>query len=87
MQFYNRLTGQTNKTLPTQTLLGQWQIVTETESTTINAVPIPTHSRIYIFPDATKRYSLHLPNGTRKEQVFPDWQIPSEILLESIRFF
>ena len=87
MQFYNRLTGQTNKALPAQALLGQWQIITETESATINAIPISPHSRIYIFPDATKRYLLHLPNGTRKEQVFPDWQALSEILLESIRFF
>lgn len=49
MQFYNRLTGQTRKEMPTRLLLGQWQIHTETETATVNAVPISPQSRLYIF--------------------------------------
>jgi hypothetical protein len=87
MQFYNRLTGQTRQEMPTRLWLGQWQIHTETETATINAVPISPQSRLYIFPDTGKRCLIRVLDESRKEQSFPDWQIPSDLLLESLGFF
>ncbi len=87
MQFYNRLTGQIRKEIPTRLLLGQWQIHTETETATVNAVPISPQSRLYIFPDTGKRCSIRVLDESREEQSFPDWQIPSDLLLESLGFF
>lgn len=86
MQFQNRLTGQISKILPAQILLGEWQVVTEAESASINTVQI-LESRIYLFPDANQRCSLRLSDQKLQEQVFSKWQIPSNLLLESIQFF
>ncbi len=87
MQFYTRLIVQTRKEMPTRLLLGQWQIHTETETATVNAVPISPQSRLYIFPDTGKRCSIRVLDESREEQSFPDWQIPSDLLLESLGFF
>jgi len=90
MQFYNRLTGQIHKEIPTHLLMGQWQILieaTETETTTVNGVPISSEPRLYIFPDAAKRFIGQSGNGTRREVFFPNWQILSDLLLESLQHF
>ncbi|BAY19853.1 hypothetical protein NIES21_57230 (plasmid) [Anabaenopsis circularis NIES-21] len=87
MQFWNRITRQTSTTLPEHLLLGQWQILTEAESTIINTVQILPQSRVYIFPDTTKRWSLRLSNENRQVRTFPAWQIPSDLLIETICFF
>ncbi|MBD2012436.1 DUF2357 domain-containing protein [Microcoleus sp. FACHB-53] len=87
MQFHNRLTGKTSRMLPQKPVLGQWQILTDAESAIINAVQISPQSRRYVFPDANQHFSLRLSNEISHERVFPIWQIPSDLLLESIRFF
>lgn len=87
MQFWNRINKQTSTTLPNHLLLGQWQILTETESTIINTVQILPQSRVYIFPDTTKRWSLRLSHENRQGRTFPSWQIPSDLLIETIPFF
>jgi hypothetical protein len=87
VQFYDRLTGQTHKSLPEQLLIGQWQILTQAETATVNAVPISPSSRLYIFPDVTKRFTVQLEDGSREELLVPAWQIPSDLLLNSLQHF
>jgi len=87
MQFLNRLTKQTSTILPENLLLGQWQILIEAESAIINTVQISPQSRVYLFPDTTKRWSLRLSNEGRQERKFPAWQILSDLLIETIPFF
>jgi len=87
MQFYNRLTGQVLKKMPTHLSLGQWQILTGTEKATVNAVSILPHSRLYIFPDVAQRCSVHIADDSKRERSFPNWQIPSELLLDSLQYF
>ena len=87
MKFYNRLTGKTYKEMPDRLSLGQWQIITEAEDITVNAISILKQPRLYIFPDLRKCCSIRLSNGDIKEQYFPNWQISSDLLLESLSFY
>ena len=73
--------------MPDRPSLGQWQIITEAEDITVNAISILKQTRLYIFPDPRKCCSIRLSNGDIKEQYFPNWQIPSDLLLESLSFY
>lgn len=90
MQFYNRLTGQTQKNIPDYLLMGQWQLLpesTERETATVNGVPVSSRSTLYISPDATRCFRVHLRGNATSERVFPSWQIPSDLLLNSLHHF
>ena len=89
MQFFNRLAGSIAKEPPDRLLiLGQWQVLTESQSLFINTFELPPNSREYLFPDTAQRWTLRSTNGTlRCEKHFPLWQLPSDILAESLRFF
>ena len=73
--------------MPDRLALGQWQIITEAEDITVNAISILKQPKLYIFPDTKKCCSIRLPNGDIKEKYFPNWQIPSDLLLESLSFY
>ncbi len=88
MQFFNRLTGSITDELPDQVILGQWQVLTDSQRVLINTVELNLNSREYIFPDSGHRLSLRSFDRTlRCEKQFPLWQLPSNILSESLRFF
>lgn len=90
MQFYNRLTGQTQKNIPDYLLMGQWQLLpesTEKETVTVNGVPVSSRSTLYISPDATRCFRVHLRGDATSERIFPSWQIPSDLLLNSLQHF
>lgn len=90
MQFYNRLTGQTQKNIPDYLLMGQWQLLpesTERETITVNGVPVSSRSTLYISPDATRCFRVHLRGDATSERIFPSWQIPSDLLLDSLQHF
>ncbi|MEC4815490.1 MAG: hypothetical protein SAK29_19755 [Scytonema sp. PMC 1069.18] len=88
MQFWNRLTKSILRELPDQLTLGQWQIIVESKQVLINSFGIPPHSREYIFPDSTHRWSMRsLDSALHCEKQFPKWQLSSDILSESLRFF
>ena len=77
MLFWNRLTGMIAKKLPDQIILGQWQLITESEQVFINTFELTQNSREYIFPDSAYRWSLRSANGTLLyEKQFPQWQLP-----------
>ncbi len=88
MLFWNRLTGRYTKELPDQLILGEWQIITDSEKVFINTFELTQNSREYIFPDSTHRLSVRSPDATLPcEKQFPQWQLPSDILSESLQFF
>jgi translation initiation factor 2 beta subunit (eIF-2beta)/eIF-5 len=88
MQFWNRLTKSITTKLPDQIILGQWQVITESERVLINTFELATNSREYIFPDSSHRWSIRsIDSKLHHEKQFPIWQLPSDILFESLRFF
>ncbi|MUG96345.1 hypothetical protein F7734_29990 [Scytonema sp. UIC 10036] len=88
MQFWNRLTRSIAKELPDQVVLGQWQFITESERVLINTLELPSNSREYIFPDSGYCWSLRSADTKlHYEKHFSKWQLPSNILSESLRFF
>lgn len=89
MQFWNRLTGSKLKEITDRSIiLGQWQIITESEIIYLNSFELAPHSREYILPDAANRCSFRSDNGNINGNIqLPSCQIPSDILSESLRFF
>jgi hypothetical protein len=88
MLFWNRLTREVVKELPNQIILGQWQVITEVEKVFMNTIELTNNSREYIFPDSVYCCSLCSANSTLPcEKQFPKWQLPSNILSESLRSF
>ncbi|MEA5594794.1 hypothetical protein [Rivularia sp. UHCC 0363] len=87
MLFYNRFTGQTTKQLPEKIILGQWQVITDSERVFLNTCELKIHSREYIFPDLSNRCSIRSDDGKTVEIKFSKWQYPSDILFESLQFF
>ncbi|MBD2359759.1 hypothetical protein H6G36_00855 [Anabaena minutissima FACHB-250] len=89
MQFLNRLTGSKLKEITDESIiLGQWQIITESEIIYLNSFELVPHSREYILPDAANRFSFRSGNGNINGNIqLAIWQIPSDILSESLRFF
>jgi hypothetical protein len=88
MLFFNRLTGNKTNEIPHKTILGQWQIITASEKLFLNTFELSINSQQYIIPDANNHYSLRNDNQILiHDQQFPTWQIPSDILADSLRFF
>jgi hypothetical protein len=88
MLFINRITGNKTNKITQKPILGQWQIITEAENIFLNTFELSINSQQYIIPDNNYHSSLH--NAEQKlifEQQFPHWQIPSDILADSLRFF
>ncbi|NJO59292.1 MAG: hypothetical protein HC836_13550 [Richelia sp. RM2_1_2] len=87
MLFYNRLTGETTKQLPEKIILGQWQVIIDSERVFLNTCELKINSREYIFPDLANRCSIRSDDGKTVEIKFSKWQYPSDILFESLQFF
>ncbi|MBE9212878.1 hypothetical protein IQ247_09255 [Plectonema cf. radiosum LEGE 06105] len=87
MLFYNRLTGETTKQLPEKIILGQWQVITDSERVFLNTCKLNINSREYIFPDLANRCSIRSDDGKTIEIKFSKWQYPSDTLFESLQFF
>lgn len=89
MKFYNRLTGKTQRDIPERLLLGQWEILSETETVIVNGVSVLPQSRVYLYPDISHCCSVRSIDGITKERSFSfsNWQIPSDLLLESLQYF
>ena len=88
MQFWNRFTGRIAKELPDQLILGQWQIITTSERVFINSFELTPNAKEYLFPDSAYRWSLRSADGTLHcQKQFSNWQLPLDILSESLRFF
>jgi len=88
MLFLNRLTSQTTEEIPDQSIVGQWQILTQSDRIFLNNVELSNNSQEYLIHNATN-YCLLTNNKTNLniKQHFPSWQIPSDILSDSLRFF
>lgn len=87
MLFYNRLTGETTKQIPEKIILGQWQVITDSERVFLNTCELKINSREYIFPDLANRCLIRTDDGQRIQIKFSKWQYPSDILFESLQFF
>ncbi|MFN6197492.1 MAG: hypothetical protein ACK4YS_02700 [Aphanizomenon sp.] len=88
MLFINRITGDKTNEIPQKTILGQWQIITDSEKIFLNSFELSINFQQYIIPDTNYHYSLrNAEQELISEQQFPHWQVPSDILADSLRFF
>lgn len=83
MRFLNRITGKTIDKLPENIILGEWLIINQLDNLKVNNVDIPINCSLYLWADS----SNHIYCQGLDKILIPKWQIPSEILRESISYF